>query len=269
MRAIQAFVALAATLVTLSAARAAEPFKLYDNFSDKPLSPAHWIEGERARFIKGGKLHLMQRTWSLNFSDSGLIGTNWNANLTHAATVTQMRARVVVTDLETSTCPSNSGAVSDVRTRLIGAFFNVSTPVPGNQVGDVIGQIRIVRASNSGDPAGILRVQGALAICTTADCAFTTIIGDVDLGTVAMGTPTTLQMEWDKPSRTFYFSRDNGARAGAVAYSHLYADSTPPSVLLRQLGTRVNVPNCKTAAPVNGFVEARFDNVFVNQTALP
>jgi hypothetical protein len=46
-------------------------------------------------------------------------------------------------------------------------------------------------------------------------------------------------------------------------------DSTPPSLLVRQVSTRVNVPNCKTAAPVSGFVAARFDNVFVNQSALP
>ena len=41
----------------------------------------------------------------------------------------------------------------------------------------------------------------------------------------------------------------------------------PPSLLFRQLSTRLNVANCP--ACVSGMVDAKFDNVFVNQTAQP
>jgi hypothetical protein len=69
---------------------------------------------------------------------------------------------------------------------IIGGFFNVGVPTPGSQVGDAIAQVRLFRASSSADPAGLLRVQGLLSICSNADCSGATTVGNiVDLGTVA------------------------------------------------------------------------------------
>ena len=267
MRSMIVTAALAAGLAAAVTGAAAEPFKNYDRFGDRILSPARWAEGERVRLIKGGQLNLMQRTWGLTDSDSGLMYMNWVSDFEIPFTITQMRARVTVNALETVPCPSNP-AIGDARARIVGGFFNVATPTPGSQVNDVIAQVRAFRASNSADAAGVLRVQGIVSLCTSTDCSATTIVGNiVDLGTVSLGTPVTLELQWDQPGKTFRFSRDNGASTGTVAYA--FSDSSPPSALFRQLSTRVNVPSCRSAPPVSALVDAAFDNVQVNQSASP
>ena len=267
MRTMLVAAALVAGVAVAQGAKAAEPYRAYDRFGDPLISPARWFEAERVRVVKGGQLNLMQRTWSLSFSDSGLVPTNWSSSFTDPASITQMRALATVTGLETAACPPNP-AIADARARIIGSFFNVGTPTPGSQVNDVIAQVRVFRASNSADAPGLLRVQGILSLCTTADCAAATTVGNVvELGTVAVGTPVTLELQWDQGGKAFTFSRDGGASIGTVGYA--FPDTTPPSSLFRQLSTRVNVPNCQSAPAVSGLVDVRFDNVFVNRSAVP
>ena len=268
MRGLLPAAVLAALGVCASAVSALEPLKIYDRFEDKPLDPARWFEWERVREIRGaGVLRLMQRSWGLTASDSGLTFQNWNSSLTNALSVTALRARVNVTALETNACPSNP-AIAQARARIAGTFFNVGTPTPGSQVGDALAQIRLTRFSNSTDPAGVLRVQGLLAICTSADCAAAGVVGNiVDLGTVAVGTPTVVQMQWDRGGKTFTFARDNGAFSGTVAYTD--DDTSPPSSPFKHLGTRADLPNCQSAPPVSAQLDVKFDNVQVNQGALP
>ena len=261
MRLSLVILAVAAQALAIPAIHAAEPLKAYDKFSDKPLDPARWQESERVRVIKGGAMHLMQRTWGSDASDVNLTAFNWSTPLANPASITAMRARVSISAIETSACQANA-VVADSRARLIGGFFNVGTASPGSMVGDVIAQLRLVRFSNSTDAAGVLRVQGVASLCTSSDCGLATTIGNVvDLGTVAVGTATTLQLEWDQGGHAFRFTRDGVT--GTVGY----ADSglNPPGVLFRQLATRVNVPNC-TAGRMSGLVDAKFDNVFVNPT---
>jgi hypothetical protein len=267
MRSILVAAALFAELLASPAANAIEPYKLYDRFDEKPLDPSRWVDSEKIREIKGGGLHLMQRTWSDGFGDVGLFSVNWSNNFTNPASITQMRARVNVHALETNACSSNS-SIADARARIIGGFFNVGVPTPGSQVGDMLAQIRFIRASNSPDPQGMLRVEGVVSVCTNSDCSFASTQGNVvSLGTVALGTAATVEMKWDKGGKTFSFSRDAGAFSGTVGYSQ--DDSNPPGNLFRQLSTRVNVPHCQSAARVPAVVDVRFDNVFVNQAALP
>ena len=63
----------------------------------------------------------------------------------------------------------------------------------------------------------------------------------VDLGTVMVGTPATVQMQWDKAGKTFHFGRD-GVPPGTVAYAE--SDASPPSIASRNLSTRETVPSC-------------------------
>lgn len=259
--------ALTLSLLTCAGAQALEPFKAYDSFAAAPLSPDRWADGERSRVIKGGALNLVQRTWPLTNADSGLTFMNFNENLVDPAPVTALKAKVTVNALEVSTCAANP-AVSLSRARIIGGFFNVGSPVPGSQVGDVLAQVRIGRASNAADPAGVLRVQGIVSVCTSADCVATTLIGSVvDLGTVALGTPATVQMQWDQPNKRFRFSRDANAFSGVVAYTQ--TDASPPSVPFKQMSTRVDLPSCQSAARTSAFVDASFDNISVNASAAP
>ena len=267
MRLLLVTAALAAHALLMPAAHAAEPFKPYDAFSERPLDPARWQDSERSRVIKGGAMHLMQRTWGSDASDFNLTALNWNTPFAHPATINQMRARVTVNALETNACPTNS-VVADSRARLIGGFFNIGTATPGSMLYDVIAQLRLVRFSNSSDAAGVLRVQGVASLCLSADCNSSTTLGNVvDLGTAAIGKATTVELQWDEAAKSFHFSRDSGAYAGTVGYS--FAVSNPPGVPFRQMATRVNAPNCQSAPRVSGMIDAKFDNIFVNQSAQP
>jgi hypothetical protein len=268
MRDIAVRAAVAAfVLLSVSSVRS-EPFKVYDRFSDKPLDLTRWYEAERVREIRGaGVLRLMQRFGGLPTADAGVQFSSWGSGLTNPTSVTALRARINVTALEANACPSNP-ALAHARARIGGTFFNIGTPTPGSMVGDAFAQVRLSRLSNSADPEGVLRVQGLLSICTSADCVAGTTVGNVvDLGTVAVGTPVVVQMQWDRGGKTFTFSRDNGAASGTVAYA--YEDSSPPGNPFKQLSTRMDVPNCQSAPVPSSMVDARFDNVLVNQSALP
>jgi hypothetical protein len=254
-------------LLATEPARALEPFKLYDRFSDKPIDPARWQPQERVRVIKGGAMQLMQRNWSLPTSDFGVFLWNWQTDIPLSMThsITAMKARITVTELETVACPTNP-AIGDARARIFGTFFNTGTPTPGSLLGDAIAQVRLFRASNSPEPAGVLLVQGLLSVCNNADCSNATTVGMADLGTVAVGKAATVGMQWDQPGKTFYFSRD-GAATQSVTYTQ--SDAMPPGIEARNLSTRMNVPNCRSAPPVAGVIDAKFDNVSLNESAVP
>jgi hypothetical protein len=248
-------------------ALALEPFRIYDQFSDAVANPERWLAGERVLTVQNGGLRLMQRAWPQTASDIGAGFSNWSDNFANPGSITAIRTRVNVRALEVSTCASNP-AFSQARARIVGGFFNAGSPVPGTQIDDVIAQVRLTRAANSADPAGVLRVQGLLTRCTNADCSATLVIGNVvELGTVSLGEPTVIEMQWDKPGKTFYFARDRTAHVGTVAYAE--SDALPPSNLFRQLSKRVDLPNCQSAPRTAALVDVRFDNVQVNQSAVP
>jgi hypothetical protein len=260
-------VALTACFIALSPAQALEPFKAYDQFTDPGINPDKFFNGERRLHADNGGLVVMQRAWPLTTSDVGAGFSSWFEALTNPGAITAMRARVNVRAIEASTCATNP-SVSNSRARLIGSFFNVNVPQPGSQVDDVTAQVRINRASNSADPVGVLRVQGLVFRCLNTDCSSTLTLGNVvDLGTVNVGTPTVLEFQWDQGGKTFYFARDRGAYRGTVAYAE--SDAMPPSIPLKQLSTRVDLPNCMSALRTPSSVDARFDNVQVNQSAAP
>ena len=260
--------ALAAALLASQAAHALEAFQTYDNFGGGvPIDTARWIDGERIRVIKRGALNLMQRTWGSTQSSGGATFVNFNESFANPAAVTAIKAKITVNALEVNACATNT-ALGQSRARIVGGFFNTGVPVPGSQLGDVIAQIRLTRFSNSTDPAGVLQVQGFASICTSADCNSGTTIGSVvSLGTVALGQATTVQMQWDQPSKSFFFMRDNGAFSGSAVYTD--TDTSPPSVPFKQLSTRLDLPSCAGTAPIVGSVDAVFDNIAVNQSAAP
>lgn len=259
--------ALAATLLACSGAHALEAFKTYDTFSAAPLNPALWADGERVRLIKGGTLNLMQRNWGLTTTDSDVLPISFAEHLTNPATVTELKAKITVNALEVHACPTNP-SVGQSRARIFGTFFNIGSPVPGSEVGDVLAQVKLTRFSNSTDPVGVLRVQGSVVICTSADCSSSTNIGSVaDLGTVTLGQAATVQLQWNKAGNKFQFSRDGGAFVGSVAYTQ--TDASPPGVALAELSTKMEIPSCTTGPRLSGMVDAIFDNVAVNASAVP
>lgn len=264
--ALRAGCAATVLLLGAQAAQAVEAFAAYDNFSSGSVNPALWTNSERVLTVKRGALNVMQRQWGQAGSDSGLSFSSFSQSVSNPAAVTELKAKVTVNALEVNACASNS-SVAQSRARIVGSFFNIGTPVPGSQVGDALAQVRLTRFSNSTDPEGVLRVQGLLSICTNADCSTTNGLGTVDMGTVNVGTPTTVQMQWDQAGKSFLFARDNGAFSGSLPYS--VTDTSAPGAAFKQLSTRLDLPNCLSGARVAGSVDAMFDNVAVNKSAAP
>lgn len=255
---------VAAVAVPAGAAWGTEPFKTYDNFSKSPINGALWTTAERSVAIKSKALQMTHRYWGSDAGNSGTTSDALHQTFQDPAAITQIRASIKVNALEVNACAANSSP-GQSRARINGAFFNVSTPTAGSQLGDAIAQARVYRQSNSTDPQGVLRVGGVLVVCTNDDCSTFTVVDTVDLGTVDVGTATTLQMQWDQPNKQFLFSRDSGAESGSIAYTQ--DDSHPPSEAFKDLDTRIDIAACKGAKPLTGFVDATFDSVAVNKSA--
>ena len=125
----------------------------------------------------------------------------------------------------------------------------------------------LARAANSGDPAGVMRVEGWVGVCLDATCNAAQQIGsNVSLGTAGLNTNVTLAIEWDRAAKTFTFLRDGGAASGSVTYA--VADTVEPSIAFKSVGTRTEVANCTTGRTAAS-IDATFDTISVNAKAKP
>lgn len=245
----------------------AEAYASYDNFDGATrIDPARWLFGERQRLIKGAVLSMVQRDHGMQVSNVGTFNQSWGHDVDEPGAITQMRASVTVNDFSVTGCAGNTSPTM-VQARLVGGFFNVGPSTPTSRIGDVVGVVRLYRNSDSTDGAGVLKVQGIVVQCTTADCNYDQIdLGSVDLGTATTGQTLSLRMEWDASRNRFSFYRGSDP-VQRVTYT--VGDSQPPFVGFRQLGTRTNVANCLTGPRAEAFVDAKFDNFAVNQSAAP
>jgi hypothetical protein len=173
---------------------------------------------------------------------------------------------LVLTKAEADACVSNPSVIGSARARIYGEFFNAGPKVAGSSLNDVQAQVRIVRNSNSTDPAGTFVVEGRVFLCSDAACAATTSLGAVALGTTTAGTPTRVELQWDKPNKRFLFTRDGNA---AVPVSYTVSDNDTPGTPAALVGLRLITPNCTDAARPSSVVDAKFDNVYVNKSAAP
>lgn len=259
------WVLLAGALAGAPAGAALESFTSYDKFSGDTVDASKWSTFERSRSIQRKALNHLQRDWGPTGSDTGGFSTNFTTNLTDPARVTQLQAKVLVNTAEVTHCPGNASFTGSVLARLIGAFFNVGTPVSGSQLGDVLGLVTVTRAANSADPVGVLQVGGSVVVCQNSDCSLVTNIGNfTGLGTVTTGQAVTLSLEWDHLTKTFKAIRD-GVTTATVSYT--VNDRAAPGNNFKQLSTRTNLASC-TGARTTGLIDASFDNVSVNKTAI-
>lgn len=251
---------------------AVEGYTVVDGFGDTVINGDIWADQERVRaFVgtaqTGTALRHIQRDVGSTASNSGANAFSFSSSLTRPTPVTQLRAIIRVSDLSVTGCPANSGATSRVRARLLGTFFNTGVRTPGSNVGDVLAQVWVARAANTGDAAGVMRVEGWVGVCLDATCNAAQQIGAiVPLGTTTLNTNVTLAIEWDRATKTFTFLRDNGAASGTVVYA--VSDANEPSVSFKSVGTRTEVASC-TASRTAASIDATFDNVSVNVKAKP
>jgi hypothetical protein len=254
--------ALTAALFRMDGAAAAESLETYDNFSKAPINGTLWSTAERSVAIKSKALQTTHRYWGSTADNTGSNSDSLRQDFQDPAAITAIAVSIKVNALEVDACTANS-TTSQSRARIDGAFFNVGTPTPGSETGDMLSQARVYRVSSSTDPQGTLRVGGTVVQCTNSDCSAFNLIASVDLGTVNVGKATTLQMTWDQPDKQFLFSRDSGAETGTVPYTQ--DDSHAPGAPFKDLDTRLDIADCAGAKPLTGYVDATFDSVQVNK----
>lgn len=260
---------LALAAAACTPALAAEGYALWDDFNAvSQINLSKWLASDRQRLVQNGQLRVLQRDRGSQTANSGMFNNGWGQDLKNPAAITQMRAVVTVAGFSVTGCPDNNGEPSDVQARMFGEFFNAGIGGnPNNRIDDIGAGVRFIRMSNSTDAAGVLRVQGFVYRCTTADCNYDSVgVGSVDLGTATINQPLTLKFDWDPGNDRFNFQRGSEA-VKSVSYAGL-SDALPPGLAFRQIGTRTRLQNC-LAGRTEGWVDARFDNISVNASALP
>jgi len=258
---IPAFLLLA-SLGLLGTAQAATKLPLYDDFATPGIDRAKWFDTEADRTLNGkGRLTLGRYVLGGTASDSGANVENFVLNVAAPTQARSLKATIIVTAVKQDESCAANATIGSSYARLIATYFNIRPggPVPGDRTGDVGAQVRLSRASNSTDTAGVLRVQGVPFVCTNADCSTSTVYASMaDLGQVQVGTALTAQLNWDKRNNKFQFIRDTLTPVD-VPYSD--DDSAAPVLLQNTLGLRNIVPNCHSGLQVKAGIEALFDNV--------
>jgi len=243
-------------------AQALESMATYDNFNVPSLDMNKWLEGERMRANSDGGLNMRVAEVGQRHTDVGITNAGWSLPLARTARVSQLKATITVNGFEVVGCASNT-TPSAARARLIGTFFNTGNPIDNSRVGDMLAQVEIARRSNSTDPEGILRITGTLHVCEDVECDIARQVGtSVPLGTVALGMPVTVSLEWDKVGKRFVYGRD-GTESGTIAYTQ--TDYTQTSRGLKALNVSARPANCTTGA-TKAVMDARFQQFQVNTT---
>jgi hypothetical protein len=233
---------------------------VYDDFDRAFIDPLKW-EGagawsrntlEFVREIRNGHLRLGARTYGDRWGDTGSVFDFDDLEFKNAATITSFGAWVVVKNMASSSCADNAW-VSDPEVSLVGgSFFTIGEP--GSGTGDVNARVTIQQS----EPGGRLIVR------LIADVYGGSVLGDADLGTVAIGEPVFLFLRWDQANHRFLGgARKTGAQVETAVIPYALDDSRAAGFTFRALSVSNNTPNC-AATPTFAGAEAEFDHVMVN-----
>jgi hypothetical protein len=249
-----------------------EPLVLYDNFQGESIDPNKWRPKNVAdeildvkRFIKGNRLHLMER--SLGGTEGDRISGAVRLAFQNPG-VTAIQAELKVKNIEVVGCDFTSETSSVRAGRLSGFFFNTVGEGIGAE-NDVLAAIEIRRLSNSDDPDGMLRVRGRVYFCKDEPCWDVDVLGAVDFGTIMVGQWIKLLIQWDRNNHQFIFQRDNGLEEIRPYDYSRYPDDLSPNIPDKRIGISVGVPTCPEGEPRPvGYAEVEIKDVFVNESAL-
>ena len=268
-------------LGTWGFAEALEPLKLYDNFEQAPINSDKWFgsQFEAPPRFGGSFLELVRKTTqeehhlrilSRSFSDTGFTGGTslslFRLGFKRPDTITTIRSRVQVRNVESTGCALNPTPTL-ATAQIFGFFFNTTATVPGNGTNDVIAGVQLQRRSDSIDPPDILEISYFVNLCSDPDCVNSSSLGGGVLGTVKTGEWVRLLLQWDKERDRFIFQRDR-EQLVFVTYTG-FSDAALPGIQLKTLGADHFIANCAAGPRPVGMVDALFDGVFVNQSALP
>ena len=171
-----------------------------------------------------------------------------------------------VRNVESKGCPTYLNSTPTLATaQIFGFFFNTNATVPGNGTNDVIAGVSPQRRSDSTDPPDVLEIFYFVALCADPNCVVSPYLGSGILGTVKTGEWVRLLLQWDREHHRFIFQRD---REQPVFVTYTVLDAAAPGIQLKTLGADNFIANCSNTLRPVGMVDALFDNVFVNQSAL-
>lgn len=245
---------------------AVTPLVLYDNFNAKLINPDRWFGStygillETVREITSNHLNLSGRSYGITDENTGLTRSAVTLSFPNLNIFT-IQSTIQVKDYELVGCGDND-TTSRVRARIVGSFFNIANQKPNSAENDVRAQVRLQRKAESTDAKNVLIVGIDVYRCTDYNCQGDEILGTIDLGTVKVGRRVTLRLEWDQAGKRFIVQRDNEAE---VSLYYTVPDTQPPSVKIKRLEAAQTLANCTTQPRPVGFIDAYFDNVYVNQ----
>ena len=265
---------LAATFATCLAAWPmvhAQSLVIYDDFAGSLIAPNKWYgdEGrqyagtrtEQARSVVNGQAHMELRTWGDITSDLGFSSSRNALVAVKSVNINTLQATITMRAEATYPCSTNTAQTSQARARLFGFYFNAADPSPGSNFNDVFAGMQVYRASNSTDPVGTMRVSAFIGICTDDACIGTSSLGSLDLGTVALNSPTSLRTIWDPANNRFSFQRDS---ASPVFLTYTVSDKQAASFPAKRIEITNVVPHCTSPTRPSVFTSADFDNVYTN-----
>jgi hypothetical protein len=254
---------------------AVERLVTYDDFNATQIDPDKWfgwtcsteprcVSTEAIRQIQDKRLRRVYRVYGRTDSDSGRSRNELGLIFHNSAAVTAIKATVQVTDVAATSCPGNREATS-AGAILGGLFFGTAPSTPGSAATDVGAWIGLVRGSDSTDPLDVLLVRCGVLHSTT-DGTAVSVLHSQDLGPVKLGEMVRLRVQWDRDNHRFIFQRDDDPE---VLAPYTVSDSAPPGIQVKLLDALHFVPNCTATPRPVAFIEALFDDVMVNESAVP
>jgi hypothetical protein len=270
-----ALLALGGLLLTVpTPIQAVEPFAVYEDWHGADhMRSDRWTGSidsmtEFRRAVQRKKLSMRLRAEGATDTDIGTQLRHSRASFTRPTSVEQIAVEVRVEHIEVTGCASNP-APSVIRpaTLTLNRFSDGPTPpAPGSLVGDYLARIQLVRASDSRDTAGVLRVEGRLFHCLDAGCITVTTVAAADFpDAIALGQKVRLHLTWDAPHNQFLVRVDDGPMH-SLAYPAA-ANARPTIVPLadvRQMGITATCTTGPTIA--DGLAEV--GRVFTNPGAV-
>ena len=260
-----------------TAVRAGDQLVLYDHFPQGFIDETKWgasqtIVGttilEYVREIQGDLLHMSNRAFGNQGSNNGKSTATVRLNsFGFPGGLTIARASIKVKAVEVAACSDTNPTLA--RAQLVGNFFKISEESNG-VMDHVLGVIEIVRSSSSADKQNVLHVYGKMVHCLSTDC-LNAAVTVKELGKVKLGQWATVQIEWNEVDKEFIFTLDKNIPQ-SISYSNVgwtvYPLSSPGQYQGINLEAQHKIANCMAERQM-GFLDADFDNVFINEGAIP
>ena len=230
---------------------------IFDDFNSEELSSGKWTAQqvgngglELVRQIVDGKLQLAHRVVGARTSNTGQ-NTSVNRLMMRKGGVTAVKFKVVVQEVDVRGCPE--GDHSRVFVGFTGTLFT------DDEDGDVGTFFFVERRSDSTDEEDILRIKAGLFRCSGNNCSSFEDLGEIDLGTLALGQSVTLRMIWEEASERVRFQRDSEPKQ-TIRYN-LTVDTRRD---FRVFQIRGDAANCESGPQPFAQMKANLDNIFIN-----